>query len=358
MVGKLLVVTGSRMVKVWFGVLVINTLLYGTANATWLGGEGLNGKPVVLVHGFQLSDLSNPPNQDRYLNRCPVSYEFRRIASYCVGWPSHLTFKELKPILAKHVSMMKRQFGNQDVVFITHSSGDLIKEYILKYQKSWLISQGQSPLRIAMSIDFAGVSGGTELANYVVYFNYRWLTKLVFGHVNNGLGFLTELTTNRARALTNSSSKYSSIPRLRVVSTGKKNWYTHYLIRAGLIVGDADDLVPLHSQCGSRASLRTSSCSQAIAMTGETGYQSGGMHSTHRRNNFYPWLGSQTATHNSLFSDRKLLANELVKFGQIPRYDSLSEHEKVTGYWFWRKEYRFISNTANTSMTKILARLH
>ena len=118
-----------------------------------------------------------------------------------------------------------------------------------------------------MSIDFSVASGGTELANYAVYFNYQWSTRLIFGGTINGLGFLSELTTNRARALTTSSSRCSSIPRLHVVSTGKENWYTNILIRYGLLSGNADDLVPLHSQCGSKSSKQTTSCSQVIAMT-------------------------------------------------------------------------------------------
>ena len=357
MINKFFILFSSRSTKIWFSLIVTYSLFCGVANAAWLGEEGLNGKRVVLVHGFQFSDLSNPPSRERYLDRCPINYEIRRMASYCVGWPSHLTFTELKPILAEHVTNIKKQFGDQNIVFVTHSSGDLIKEYILKHQKAWLAYEGKSPLKIEMSIDFAGASGGTELANYAVYFNYQWLTRLIFGRSSNGLGFLSELTTNRARALTTSSSRYSSIPRLRVVSTGKENSYTNILIRFGLLSNNADDLVPLHSQCGSKSSKQTTSCSQAIAMTGEIGYQHNGMSVSDRRNNFYPWLGSRIATHNGILSDRKLTSDELVKFSAIPTNDGLFESRKTTGYWFWRKEYRYVSNTANTSISKVLSKL-
>ncbi|KJF97106.1 hypothetical protein [Photobacterium leiognathi] len=343
-------------IKVLFIPFFLFFVLSGTANASWLGGEKLNGKHVVLVHGFQFSDLKKAPREDEYLERCPVSYGFRKLASYCVGWPSHLTFKELKPILAHHVNRIKKLLGDQKIVFITHSSGDLIKEYILKYQKSWLRSQGKSPLNIEMSIDFSGGSGGTELADLAALFKSDWLVNLLLGH-NNGLGFLTELTTSKARSLTNSSSRYSSIPRIRIVSTGKQNWYTGVLIFFKILKGDADDLIPLHSQCGGKYARKMSSCDLWIAMDGRRQKQSTGMRIADRRDNFYPWLGSRIATHNKILSDRNLSADELVKFGLVPNYDRLSETYKTTGFWFWEKRYRFVSGTKGLTMADILSKL-
>ena len=264
------------------------------------------GKNVVLVHGFQPAQLSNPPTSNAAVSADGANYwqEFWGARAQArIDWDSTQRIEGNGMLFVYEQLKALSQSGlcAQGCVFVTHSTGDLVTRYLLENQARWLAADGLQPLQVAAVIDLMGAGGGTELADIAlsVANNNSWwaapakaAVRAVFGidPTPQNLGVINDLTTNQARSIAMSPN---GIPRLRVVGGGSDFFGT----TGAFISGTDDGVVPAHSACGATQAAAFDSCSRSIAMNGRVGNASGPAALWF---NHYPILMSESAAHNGM----------------------------------------------------------
>lgn len=270
----------------------------------------LAGHNVILVHGFMMDDLSNPPAnfqevrqagednwRDYWLNRAEAR----------IDWASN---GRVEGEIAQQAYQQIRQISQQGLcnnycIVVTHSTGDLVTRHILENQARWLRADGLQPLRILAVMDMAGAGGGTELADLAVSLAYNdsWYNWPLRAAVQaftgiepepDNLGVVNDLQTNVARNL---SVAPNSIPRLRYVGGGS----SYGGITKPFISGTDDGVVPTHSACGATSANGIDSCAGNLSMAGKVSSQSGpaGLYYNH-----YPILMSEGANHSDVINNQ------------------------------------------------------
>ncbi len=266
----------------------------------------LAGHNVILVHGFQQQDLSDPPANLQDVKNAGADY-WRTFwlsrSDARIDWGSNgrvegsiaqQAFEQLQSISGQGLC-------NDYCIVVSHSTGDLVTRYLLENQARWLQNAGLQPLKILASIDFSGAGGGTELADLAlnVAYNdswYNWPLKQAvraFTGINpepGSLGVVNDLQTNAARNLAVSAN---NIPRLRFVAGGS----SYGGITKGFIAGTDDGVVPTHSACGATTSQGIDSCSSGLSLAGKVSSQDG---PSALYFNHYPILMNEGASHSGV----------------------------------------------------------
>ncbi|MBD3640581.1 MAG: hypothetical protein HUJ18_06260 [Marinobacter sp.] len=292
--------TEQSACKTGLAIAMAGSLFAGSAHAQ------LGGHNVILVHGFMMDDLSNPPAsfdevqqsgadnwRDFWLSRAEAR----------IDWASN---GRVEGTIAQQAYQQLREISQQGLcnnycILVTHSTGDLVTRYLLENQARWLQSEGLAPLKILTSIDLAGAGGGTELADLAmsIAYNdswYNWPVKeavKAFTGIDpepGKMGVVNDLQTNAARNLAVSPN---SIPRLRFVGGGS----SYGGITKPFIAGTDDGVVPTHSACGATSANGIDSCSGSITLAGKvTGTNGpGGLYYNH-----YPVLMSEGVSHSGV----------------------------------------------------------
>lgn len=254
-------------------LMLLIALFSAAAHAT------LNGKPVVLIHGFQYEHLgTNPDNAT--LNQDATSYwqdYWLSRAEVVLNWSSGERVREgtRDRIQSQIKSLADNGTCLDGCVLVTHSTGDLVARYMLRNLNGWLWQWGYGPdrVKVLVVLDIAGAGGGTELADLGVSVveSDSIFASAATSVVNwflgtnispDTLGVVRDLQPAVARSI---ATDNSAVPRLRMVGGG-----TEYGgLSKPFILGTDDSVVPLHSACGSVRAEKLDSCSGSIEMTGE-----------------------------------------------------------------------------------------
>lgn len=263
----------------------------------------LGGHNVILVHGFMMDDLSNPPQSFAEVQQAGADnwrdFWLSR-AEARIDWASN---GRVEGTIAQQAYQQVRQISQQGLcnnycIIVTHSTGDLVTRYVLANQARWLHAEGLQPLKILTTIDLAGAGGGTELADLAlsIAYNdswYNWPVKQAvkaFTGIDpqpGKLGVVNDLQTNAARNLAVSPN---SIPRLRSVGGGS----SYGGITKPFIAGTDDGVVPTHSACGATTADGIDSCSNSLTLGGKFTSTNGpdGLYYNH-----YPVLMTEGLSH-------------------------------------------------------------
>ncbi len=239
----------------------------------------LNGKPVILVHGFQHEHLGTYPDYAT-LQQNAVDYwreYWLQRSEVVLSWSSG---ERIREGVSERIKSQMKTVADQGTcvsgcVIVTHSTGGLITRYMLRNLNGWLWQWGYGPDRIKVLtvIDIAGAGGGTELADLGVaivesdniFSNAATAVVNWFLGTNvspSELGVVRDLQPVVARSI---ATDNSAVPRLRMVGGG-----VEYLgASKPFILGKDDSVIPLHSACGSVLQESLDSCSYAIEMSGE-----------------------------------------------------------------------------------------
>ncbi|MDT0593773.1 hypothetical protein [Glaciecola petra] len=232
----------------------------------------LAGKPVILVHGFDSEDLSNPTNSDSVLLRRSEDY-------FNDFWTSradrHFYWSSSERVSGKIKNQMRRHFQEieesglcqEGCVFVTHSTGDLVLRDAISRLGQWDINPNR--VKILTVLDMAGAGGGTELADLALVVSYGTFilplpvtaaVSLYIGFIPtpNNLGVLHDLRPSNARDI---AQQAQAIPRLRFVGTGEG-------AGDGFLRGLGDGVVPLHSACGASSQQTIYSCASELTNYG------------------------------------------------------------------------------------------
>lgn len=346
--------------KAVLSTAIAGAMLAGSASAQ------LAGHNVILVHGFMMDDLANPPAsfseveqagadnwQDFWLNRAEAR----------IDWASN---GRVEGNIARQAFQQIRQISQQGLcnnhcIFVTHSTGDLVTRHLLENQARWLQAEGLAPLKVLAVLDMAGAGGGTELADLAVSIAYNdswynWPVKQAvkaFTGIDpqpDNLGVVNDLQTNAARNLAISPN---SIPRLRFVGGGS----SYGGITKPFIAGTDDGVVPTHSACGATSASGIDSCSNSISLAGKVTGQNGpsGLYYNH-----YPVLMSEGANHGDVINTQTgniavPVVNDTV-LGDL-QVDFASRSYTQRPWWkFWGSgdQYLEVPNSAQSSISNLV----
>lgn len=239
----------------------------------------LNGKPVVLVHGFQYQHLGTHPDSATLQHDATDYWQeyWLARAEVVMHWSSGERVREGigDTIRAQVKNLADNGTCLNGCVFVTHSTGDLVTRYLLRNLNGWLWQWGYGPdrVKVLVVLDIAGAGGGTELADLgvAVVESDNIFSNAATSVVNwflgtnvspSELGVVRDLQPAVARSI---ATDNGAVPRLRMVGAG-----VEYLgASKPFILGKDDSVVPLHSACGSVRQESLDSCSSQIEMTGE-----------------------------------------------------------------------------------------
>ncbi|GAA3967486.1 hypothetical protein [Allohahella marinimesophila] len=345
----------SRLVR----IVVLCTL---AISSTWgsMASAALAGKNVILVHGFQASDLSSNPNDaalQTQANNYWSSYWLNR-AEEVLYWSSvDRVSGGIKDKIRSQVLAIAR--GTRCIsgcVVVTHSTGDLVTRYMLRNVNNWLTSAGIDPnrFRILAVLDLAGAGGGTEIADLAVaigngsgFFNslQRSAVELALGFRpdSNNLGVLYDLQPNTAR---NIATGNSAVPRLRFAGTGA----SYGGLTKPFIAGADDGVVPLHSACGASSKADYDSCSGSVSPNGVLQSVSAAPASLYF-NNYVVLMGEQTnhgqAIDNSRSGNFTTVSNNRVLGGLNVDFDTFTQRK----WWSFFRQVRWVRNGDSYSMS-------
>lgn len=326
----------------------------------------LAGHNVILVHGFMMDDLSNPPASFNDVQQAGEdnwrAYWLNRSEAR-IDWPSNARVEEQ---IAETAYQQVRQISQQGLcndycVVVTHSTGDLVTRHLLENQARWLQAEGLQPLKILAVMDMAGAGGGTELADLAVSIAYNdswynWPVKQAvkaFTGIDpkpDNLGVVNDLQTNVARNL---AMNPNAIPRLRFVGGGS----SYGGITKPFIDGKDDGVVPTHSACGATRATGIDSCSRSLSMAGKVASQNGPAGLWH---NHYPVLMTEGANHSDVINNQSgniavPVVNDTVLNGL--QIDFASRTYNKRAWWqFWGSgdQYVEVPGSDQTSMSNLL----
>ncbi len=327
----------------------------GTANAQ------LAGHNVILVHGFQFSDLQNPPSDSEVLNRRLMPEFWQQRAEGRLNWSSAERVEGgiTQQIFEQAKQMAQQGTCNNGCVIVTHSTGDLVTRYFLENQESWMRNAGLEPLDIVAVLDFAGAGGGTELANLAVDIASSgsvpdWIKQAISGLFGmnlstadiSELGVAQDLYVSAARSL---ATAPSDIPRLRFSGSGG-----NFLINT-IIPGADDATVPAHSSCGASSPAAIDSCSNHVKYSGKLTNVNGPSGLMHHH---YPILMSKDADHGQVIKDeaKGKISFVLNNFNAGLNVDFATTRETVPWWQFWRETgtFQYVKNSQNRSISSVV----
>ena len=326
----------------------------------------LAGHNVILVHGFQYSDLSNPPTSLQQVEQNGYNY-------WQAFWDAHGDARidyasnlRVEGGIAQEAFTQLKQISqeglcNNGCVFVTHSTGDLVTRYVLENQAHWLQSAGLQPLKVLTVIDFAGAGGGTELANMAVNVAYggAWydqaakLAVEAFMGIDptpSNLGVVNDLQTTTAR---NIAVSPSSVPRLRFVGGGSE----YGGITSPFISGTDDGVVPLHSACGSATVGAYDSCVNYVNLSGERTSVSAPASLLY---NYFPVLMSAGINHSQMIdnttgNDITFADNQFSAGGIAVNFNTYTyQYKPWWEFWASPSTYQKVTNGSSYSMSGIV----
>lgn len=316
---------------------------------------------IVLVHGLQVSQITNSANSDIANDGETYwqSYWYNR-ADERIDWPSYERIEgkiATDWVWPKLKQMSRANLCEQGCVFVTHSTGDLVARYIIDNQKNWLENEGLEPLNIIATFDLAGAGGGSELADLAVSALTRasWnpaidaaLRWWLGNNVTQALGVLNDLKVNNARRI--SPFPDARTPRLRFTADG-----TAYLgLTSGFLKGNNDSVVSSHSSCGASSVGAFGSCSASIGTDGQIKHQSDAV--TSFMPHHYPLLMSNSYSHNEIQNAQNkgyvtVALNNVAIADKTINFDTVSVSK---GRWFWEKQYRYVKNSNHVSASALI----
>ncbi len=125
---------------------------------------GIAGYPVVLVNGFQPSQLTQCPDTAQqhsdgyaYWNAFWDQHSNARLDWSSCSRVETGVAQELWPQLR---SLSVSGLCQNGCIFVTHSTGDLVARYLLANQAHWLTVAGLQPIKVIAVLDFGGAGGG------------------------------------------------------------------------------------------------------------------------------------------------------------------------------------------------------
>ncbi len=332
-------------------LLALMSLLIATNTAQ----AKLAGKNVVLVHGFQPQQLTNPPSvnqQTQDANAYWNDYWAARSEAILYWSSADRVTGGIKDSIRTQIKQLEAQrVCSNGCVFVTHSTGDLVLRDALTRLGQWGVNSNN--FRVLAVLDFAGAGGGTELADvaYNVATGSGAINAIQRAAVNLFLGFdlssssigvLNDLRPSNARSI---ATNNNATPRLRFVGSGDQ----YLRATKGFIQGYDDSVVPFHSACGSRSRGDFQSCNRSIQTNGV-------LRSTRAPSSFYanhfPLLMGDDADHSEVISNRRsgdyaTIINDRTFNGV--RVD-FNDETKRRWWSLWRK-VRLIKNGSRKSLS-------
>lgn len=268
--------------------------------------------------------------------------------------------------------------STQGCIVITHSTGDLVMQYIEDNKATLLNSNARNAFDVTTYIDLAGARGGTEgatllyhLANFLdglasntvldpskqdevddanTWINFFLGTNNVEymapgKHFESGVLYNLQTGPARNTGLNNPDN----IPHLRVASAGDEpyGFVTHLFIK-----GHDDSVVPLHSACGSLYDHAYNSCVWNRKLDGETTWfaDAPGAYFT----NHFPFIQSETLRHNGhQWDDTGHHMTPLMSNGNF-KDDVDIDFEKVTQWDIFLNKYIRVKNGHNKTVAQVL----
>lgn len=339
---------------------ITGSLFAGPASAQ------LAGHNVILVHGFQQQDLSDPPANLQEVRTAGEDY-WRTFwlsrSDARIDWGSD---GRVEGAIAQQAYQQLRSISQQGLcsdycIVVSHSTGDLVTRYLLENQARWLQNAGLQPLKILASLDFSGAGGGTELADLALSLAYNdswynWPLKQAvraFTGINpqpGNLGVVDDLQTNAARNLAVSPN---NIPRLRFVAGGS----SYGGVTKPFISGTDDGVVPTHSACGATTSQGIDSCSSSLSLAGKVSSQNG---PSALYFNHYPVLMNEGASHSGVLGSEignisvPVVNNRTLNGLQV---DFASRSYNKRPWWQWwgsGDRYVEVPNSNQTDMSTLV----
>nr|WP_136250558.1 hypothetical protein [Ningiella ruwaisensis] len=334
--------------------LLLISLLCFSANAL----SAIAGKPVILVHGFNFSDLQDTPPNEQFLLQQSREY-------FGDFWTNradrHHYFSSVDRVSGGIKDQFKRHFQEleasglcmQGCVYVTHSTGDLVLRDALSRLGQWGIDQNR--VKVLTVIDFAGAGGGTELADLaanvatgggLVDFTVRQVVRAFLGvdPSSAGLGVVNDLRPANARRIAQSNQ---GVPRLRFVGTG-----TEYAgITKPFILGKDDSVVPLHSACGANRSDNYESCSSSIR---NNGVLRSSRAPSAFLSNHYPILMGERVNHSQHINNDRVggiyapIINNVSANGIVIDFDETTSRR----WWSWGARVRSVDDSDDKSMSQ------
>jgi len=320
----------------------------------------LGGKNVILVHGFQASDLENPPSSQE-IDQNGADY-WRAFwlarAEARVDWGSD---ERVEGGIAERafdqlVEISQQGLCNNGCVLVTHSTGDLVARHFLANQERWLSNAGVEPLDIVAAVDFAGAGGGSELADVAV----NAANGGVLGSIGEfaldsflgtsdpeRLGVLNDLQPAVAR---NIATAPNDVPRVRMVGAGSADNFN--FARAPLLPGEDDGTVALHSACGATQADSFDSCVDNLALDGELGNEDApdSLYFNH-----FPVLMSDGTNHGETIDNTT--GNEMTVAGNNLGFGGVSfgfPTETEERGFFFPDTFKVVPGSANVSMSGLV----
>lgn len=323
------------------------------------------GYPVVLIHGFQPSQLEAQPNAQQ-VSADGAAYwnEFwGPRAAARIDWPSHQRITQqisTQYVWPKLQQMSQSGLCQQGCVLVTHSTGDLIARHIIENQRNWLLNAGLEPLNIVATIDFAGAGGGSELADIAInvadgsgFTNaaMRYAASLWLGITprSGNLGVVNDLRVANARNLARSPS--ARVPRLRFVGDSSDFWG----VTAPFLPGNDDGVVAAHSACGASQPSNFTSCTPSMNFDGRITNVSNGV--TQFMPYHYPIAMGADYSHSGVIA-----AAYRGPMGSVQRSVTLANGQRVNigveyeSGWFGRR-FEYVQGSQRQSMSQVAAGL-
>lgn len=333
----------------------------------------LAGYNVILVHGFVITDLVQPPTEADLLARRVVSTYWQERAEGYLNWSGA---ERLEGNIARMVFQQAKTYAQQGLcnngcVLVTHSTGDLVARYFLQNQANWMRNAGLQPLNIIATLDYAGAGGGTDLADVAVAAAnseyvpdpMKWAAGMVLGldldvTDYDELGVVIDLQTSVARS---HAMAPNGIPRLRFsasggdlneIGMGQVRTVTKTMLR-----GADDTVVPAHSSCGASAPDAIESCSSSVGYDGKREWEYGprGL-----LNNHYPLLMAAEYDHFNIVKDEYhgLVTYVLNNFTAGLRVDFQTYTKTVTRNWWeiWKETgtWQYVKDSNAKSLTRLI----
>lgn len=315
----------------------------------------LAGKNVVLVHGFQAQQLSNPPSTSKQIsdsNAYWSAYWGARSEAKIYWSSSDRVTGGIKDSVRNQIKQLEaNRTCAAGCVFVTHSTGDLVLRDALSRLGQWGVNSNN--FRVLAVLDFAGAGGGTEIADvaYNVATGSGFFNSVQKGAIDLFLGFtptastigvLNDLRPSNARSI---ATGYNATPRLRLVGAGDQ----YLRVTKGFIKGYDDSVVPFHSACGSRYNGDYESCNSGIRTNGQL--KSSRAPSSFYANH-YPLLMGDDADHSEVIGsgrsgDYATIVNDRTFNGIRVDFNDYTERK----WWSWWTKVRLIRNGSSKSMS-------
>lgn len=319
---------------------------------------------IIIIHGFWPIDIVEKPSCGEVLTRRDREYTWPTVddpgdpvsdfwddkAVVRVDWSSNYNLEEvaerfLYPLMAR---LSRTGWCEPSgCLIIDHSTGDNLANLWLTHGPTWLNKAGLDDVPILATFDFAGASGGTELANLylTIHHIFRWfqgplwwladtlqiwwlmdaLQSQDWGELNvikqalqedfADLGVLHDLSINAAR--NRHDDDRNGVPRLRIVGESAQGddsdslYGLAYILRRIAFVsslfsgptsfGSNDGVVPAHSACGAADYKPYTSCFQNYGLNGQAGIYLAPAPLT-LRNMHYPLMVTGNYNHEEIWS--------------------------------------------------------